>query len=135
MRRFYALILIAAMTTSCMSAPRPVTAPVAFIEANRPSVIWVERKDGSTVLLQNPRVFSDSVYGYPANSKEEIWLAINDARSFRVRQVDRTRTALLVGGLAVVGGVALYLLAGKGPGIDQIEIDRPEMILIPGNRR
>jgi hypothetical protein len=134
MRRFYALILIAASTTSCMSAPRPVTAPVAFIEVNRPAQIWVERKDGSTVLLQKPRIFADSLYGYPENSKEEIWMAINDARLFRVRQVDLTRTALLVGGLALVGGTALYLLAGRGPGIDQTEIDRPEMILIPRQR-
>jgi hypothetical protein len=118
-----------------MSAPRPVSAPVAFIEVNRPAQIWVERTDGSTVLLQKPRIFSDSLYGYPENSKEELWLALKDARSVRVRQVDRTRTALLIGGLAVAGGAILYLIAGRGPGIDQTELDRPEMILLPRRTR
>jgi hypothetical protein len=62
----------------------------------------LHRGDGTTVVMEGPRVEGDSIIGRPPNSGARIGVAQSEVRSVEVRQLSRGRTAAV--------GVVLFVL-------------------------
>jgi hypothetical protein len=115
MRRLplFSVVLLA----GCMTAPVAVQSPTTFIREKTPDTIWLDR-GGSTVVLETPRIVGDSLLGYTLDTRDELVVPLGELNqdNVRVRRVDKTKTALLVGaGVAAVGSMIAFT-AGKGKG-------------------
>ncbi|MGH7507226.1 MAG: hypothetical protein ACRELX_16340 [Longimicrobiales bacterium] len=117
--------------TGCMSAPRPIDEPLPYIAVKRPERVWVTRNDGAELIVRRPQMLGDTILGLAAASREEVTVALDETRFVSVRQIDATKTALLVAGLAVAAGLAFAVLAGTGDSLDRDELDRPEQLVVP----
>jgi hypothetical protein len=62
----------------------------------------LHRADGTTLVMEGPRVEGDSIIGRPPNSSARLGLAQSDVRSVEVRRLSRGRTAAV--------GVVLFVL-------------------------
>jgi hypothetical protein len=110
-RRLVAAVLLP-LVAACSSL-RPVPDPLQFISQTRPSLVYVSYGIGITMMMEHPRVSGDSVRGITPGSREEVALAVTEVQSVSTVRLNKARTAALVGGLAVAGGVVAYaVLAG-----------------------
>jgi hypothetical protein len=113
--RFVASVLLLGQA-ACLTAPQPVQQPAEFFKANTPSTIYVTLQDGSRLVVDNPRLFGDSLLGYKRGAElaSEIWVGLSSLQEVRVRKVSVTRTSLFA--VAGVAGVAVVasLFAGVG---------------------
>ena len=71
----------------------------------------LHRADGTTVVVEGPRVEGDSIVGRPPNSSAHIGVAQADVRSVEVRRLSRGRTAAVGGVLFVLYQVLSYVIA------------------------
>lgn len=128
MRRAVAGVLMAVMLMAgCMSAPRTISSPRTYIPIKRPSRVWLTDAEGTRMEVNRPRVLpGDTLFGR-SRLGEEIWIALDQVQRVQARELDRKKTLLLVGGIAVAGGLFIAAAAGSGSGLDRDDIDRPEM--------
>jgi hypothetical protein len=128
MRRGIALVLLIAMvSSSCMSAPRTIASPRTFIPMNRPNQIWLTDKDGEHMVVMRPRILpGDTLFARTAGG-EEVWLPLSDIQRVQARQLDKQKTFLVIGGAVALGGLFFAVAAGGGDGVDRHDLDRPEM--------
>ena len=69
--------------------------------------VWVTRPDRSTVVVSAPEVRDDTLRGFIDGTYQEM--PLSDAVAMEVREGAEGRTAaLVIGGLAVTGGVLVY---------------------------
>ena len=66
-------------------------------------------------------MFGDTLVGFVEGQYQELPLA--ELQSVRARQVDKLRTALLVGGVIVAGGVAMAALQDGGESDPNIQME------------
>lgn len=71
----------------------------------------LHRADGTTLLIEGPRVEGDSIVGRPPNSAAHIGVAQTDVRSVEVRRLSRGRTAAIGVVLFVAYQALSYLIA------------------------
>ena len=109
--RVVATVLLIAQT-GCMTGPKLVrTSPKDYLEANSPSRVWATMADGQRVVIDGPRVISDSVFGWAEG--EEFVVPSDSVQELRVRRVSVVRTAIIP--TVLVGGIvaAAVLLTKK----------------------
>lgn len=116
------------LATACMSGPRPVQRPEAFINVSRPERIWITKSNGEQLVVDRPRLFGDTLFGHAAG-REEVWFPISDASVVQARQLDRLRTTALIGAGAAGFLYLVSRMSGGGQSADRDIIDRPEMII------
>jgi len=88
----------------------PVATPESYIAAERPTRLWVTRRDQTRVLVEAPKMKGDSLLGFVDNRYQVVG-RLQDLQTVEARHPAQRRTALLVGGLAVgVGGLVVLLL-------------------------
>jgi hypothetical protein len=123
-RAVIAVVLIV-MHTGCMSAPRAVPSPANYLRTNSPSKAWITMNDGSSHVIEQPRVFGDSLLAIKVSTtgeENELWVPLNSIREVQVRRVSMAKTALLVAGVAV--GVVLFATVVMGGG-EKVEVCNP----------
>lgn len=74
-----------------------------------PSTVRVIRTDGTTQLLGGARQVGDTIHGVWPTPHTRYAIPVSQVARIEVRRFDRRRTAA-VGGVAVVLGVALWLV-------------------------
>ena len=104
------LVLLAAAACKSM---QPV--PVAFIET-KPPVVYLYDGNGVTQAVANPRLSGDTVIGTTVGSNLDIAVPLREVQQVSTVRVNRGRTAMLVSGLAVAGGVMSYVLLSNANG-------------------
>lgn len=127
MRRAVAtVLLLALLTSSCMSAPRTIASPRTYIPINRPARVWLT-VDGERMPVTGPRILPGDTLFARTLSGEEVWLHLSQIERVQARQLDKRKTALAVGGAIVGAGLFIALATGTGSGVDRDDLDRPEM--------
>lgn len=113
----------------CMTGPRGVDyTPQQYLSANQPSRVWLTLNDGRQVVVREPRVITDTLFGWSENGTEDLTIAISDVQEVRARRVSTFRTALIPATF-VAAGVTLFIVVkgvkGEGgtPPSIQCEID------------
>jgi hypothetical protein len=64
--------------------------------------------DGTTRLVEGPRIVGDSIVGRAPNSSASITTARADVQRIEVQRIDRGRTAIVGSGLLVLYWVATF---------------------------
>lgn len=101
---------------ACMAPPRPVGAPVPYLQANSPKQIWVTLTNGDQMVVQSPRLFGDTLLGFTrrGSANEEVWLPVSDLQEVKSRKLSGGRTALLGGAALVMVGLIVAILPKGG---------------------
>ena len=101
------ILVFSACTTSRALPPSSIGGPDA---EGRPGAVRVITKSGSDVIVRQPFVVADSLYGHAEEGP--VSFATADLRAVRVSEVDDGRTvAAAYGGAVVVGYVVGAALA------------------------
>ena len=129
------LVALVAVLGGCMTGPRRISNPPKdYLEVNSPSRVWATLDDGSRLIIDGPRVISDTVFGWAEG--EEVAIPTDQLEEIRVRQLSVFRSALLP--TALVGGsVGMFVLIKNDPtvappedstqlgGIEAVRLPRP----------
>jgi hypothetical protein len=108
--------LLALLAAGCMTGLRPVSdGPGEYLSANQPDRVWVTLTDGRQMMIQGPRVITDTVFGWTTDG-EDMMLAVSDIREVRARKMDAFRTALIPA--TVVGATVAILLLVSDDGTE-----------------
>lgn len=82
------------------------------------------------MLVSRPRILpGDTLFGR-SGLGEEIWIPLADVQRVQARELDKTKTALLLGGSLAALGLIVALTAAGGSGVNRDDLDRPEMTII-----
>lgn len=85
--------------------------------------------------VSRPRILpGDTLFGR-SRVGEEIWMPLSDIQRIQARELDKTKTMLLVGGSLAAAAIVFAVAAGSGNGLDREDLDRPEMSVILFRRR
>lgn len=116
MRISRVLGLVAVMSlTSCMTGPRPVhEAAGPFLEGNAPAQVWVTLVDGSRLIIQGPRVISDTVFGFAEG--EEIAIPVSDLKELRARKFSMFKSTVMPT-LLMGGAITAFVLTRRPEGL------------------
>lgn len=82
------------------------------LAVREPPQVWVTTTDFDVVLLENPKVFGDTLVGQVNGEYAE--LAPGQWQAVRMRTQDKAKTLALVGGTVVGIGMAALLFSGTG---------------------
>lgn len=109
-------VLIASLllVNGCTSI-RPVTSPADFLTRHNPDRVRVVT-NGEVLVFSSPFLRRDTVYGFNEIDREDARLPLSALQHMEARQVDRTRTVLLVGGAAAVATAGIVMFAKSGGG-------------------
>ena len=118
--RVIAALLLTAQV-ACLTGPRPVrTTPKDYLESNSPARVWATLDDGQKVVIDGPRVISDTVFGFAEGEEYEVPAA--QIQEIRVRKVSVVRSAiiptLLVGGIVAAAVLLIKKDSTTGPTSD-----------------
>lgn len=115
--RVPAALLLATYLGGCVSWQVQSASPVDVLGQQQPTSIRLTRADHSHLVLYNPAIQADTIYGTsqqpPAAGQDpqRQAVALADITQVAVRQGDGTKTGLLVfGGLVLVGGVIAFAI-------------------------
>jgi hypothetical protein len=114
-KRHVLLLIGSALVTAC-STVRPVDSPSVFVQERRPDWVRVTNKEGSTFVLQRPTFAQGTLQGFETQAREEIRLSPDAIQRMEAKQIDRTRTAVLIGGGALVAAGAVWAITSSGSG-------------------
>jgi len=110
MRCASALLVIA--LASCTSI-QPVRSPVEFLTRHNPDHVKVVA-GGEIYVLSSPFLRRDTLFGFNEVEREEGRLAVASLEQMEARQLDRTRTTLLVGGVAALVTAGVVMISRSG---------------------
>ena len=105
--------------TAACSSIRPVREPARFIAEQKPPVVYVgyvTEGVGYTREMTNPQIVGDSVVGTWTEGNSPASIPMRDVHSVAALRRDGARTAMLLGGAAVVTGVMAYVLLQNAAG-------------------
>jgi len=115
-------IMMAACLSACTHWQVQSVSPQQVLETRHPQKIRVTRADSTKVVLAEPRIVGDTLYGVGARSPRAAHqppgegIALADVSQVAIRRTDPAATTLLVlGSAAVVGGVALVVFVSSLP--------------------
>src|SRR5579872_4992321 len=105
LRAACSLAILAMFSLTACYSTAGVGYPAEFIDAHRPSRIWVTEMNDSVLSVDNPQMHADTVAGYVVGGYREIPMA--DVKFVRARELNAGRTAVLAGAaaLAIAGGI------------------------------
>jgi hypothetical protein len=112
---FPAVLQLIAFLTSCTNwQVQPAASPRDLVATERPHVVRVTRSDSSRVVLNDPSVQGDTLYGTPATSDTarttaRISVPLSEITDIAVRRTDPNRTTVFAVGLGITVLSALCL--------------------------
>ena len=105
--RLLLLVMVAGVGGGGCTAWRPQAGPPqAVIPQKHPSSVRIELQDGSRLVITSPAVEADDIVGFAKPAGERVRLGLSQIRTLWIRELDKKRTAILAGSLALVGTVA-----------------------------
>ena len=109
------LIAIVASLPACMTGPRPVHESAGpFLEGSAPAQVWVTLVDGSRLIIQGPRVISDTVFGFAEG--EEIAIPVSDLKELRARKFSLFKSTVMPT-LLMGGAITAFVLTRHPEGL------------------
>jgi hypothetical protein len=113
--------------SGCMSWRSEALSPAQLIATKNPPVVRVTRTDSSKVILREPQVAGDTLYGRPQSSLNDslgdrTGIPLAGIHSIATHQSDPTKNTLLFAGIGVVtlGALCAADALGCGPEEDTI---------------
>ncbi len=93
--------------SACMSWRSEPVSPAHLISTKKPPVVRVTRLGSSKVILEDPEVARDTLYGRPRSSSGDkvagpAAIALADIEKVEIYKSDPGKTLLLVGGIGMV---------------------------------
>jgi hypothetical protein len=95
---------------------QPVRDPVEFIPHTNPQLVFVTYINRTKMFVAQPRVSGDSLFGTMHGRSHAVAVPLSQIRLIQARQLDRTRTGLLIAGLAVAVASSVWALGQTGAG-------------------
>ena len=124
--RFIPAAAVVALS-GCMSWRSEAVSPAQLIATRKPPVVRLTRTDSSKVILRDPEVAGDTLYGRPQSSLNDslvdrTGIPLAGIHSIATHQSDPTKTTLLVVGIGVAafGALCAADAFGCGPEEDAI---------------
>jgi hypothetical protein len=121
-----AVILAAVLVSvsACMSWRSEPLSPAQLIATKNPPVVQVTRTDSSKVILKDPEIAGDTLYGHPQSSLDETpadraGIPLAGIQSIATHKSDPTKTTLLVAGIGVATFAALCAADALGCGPEE----------------
>jgi hypothetical protein len=90
----------------CMTWRPQARSAEAIVPEKQPPSVKLELQDGSLMVLTSPAIDGESMTGFGKPGGERVRLNLSQIKTIWIREVDKKRTAVLAGGLVVVGTVA-----------------------------
>jgi hypothetical protein len=115
---------ICAASAGCMSV-QPVWEPAPFMTpAGRSArVVYVTHQSGAVLAIVNPRVSGDSVYGTLRGEDRPVAVQLSEVSSIATSRLNGKRTAMLVGAVTAVSGLAFVSFINSATGRNNWECD------------
>jgi len=108
------VVLLLAALPACLGSPSQVPGPARdYIEANPKGRVWATLSDGSKVVLENPRIISDTVFAVSGGTP--VAVPADQLTDVSAKQVSRARTGVLVLGLGMTVGAILTIKHSLSP--------------------
>lgn len=116
-------------TTACVGL-QPVWDPARFIAETKPPVVYVMKGREAVLTITNPRVTGDTVLGTLPGESEPVVLPLSAVQNIGTVRFSGARTAMLVGGLVALGGLATFAVLSRasGDGSEFCDYDRQPMV-------
>jgi len=116
--------MAAVVLSGCMSWRSETLSPAQLIETRKPPVVRVTRADSSKVILRDPEVAGDTLFGRPQSSLEDTpggrtGIPLAGIHSIATRKSDPTKSTLLVVGIGLATFTALCAADALGCGPDE----------------
>ena len=109
--RLCAVVQLAFFLPACSTWRTQPVAPQELLETQHPRSIRVTQTDGSQLILEEPEIQGDTLYGRAwepvgGRAAERTSMALAHVEQVSIRKTDGTKTGLLVlGGVAAAFGV------------------------------
>jgi hypothetical protein len=111
LRRGVAGILLLTQVVGCMKM-QTLDRPGPYVESRRPGRLWVTLANGPVMVVESPRVISDTVFGFNL-AGAPITLPLASLETVRARELNVAPTlGLGLGVLAILVGVAVLVSGG-----------------------
>ena len=122
-RRVTAAAFLAA-SAACMSV-QPVWEPAPFMTpaGRNARVVYVTRQSGAVLAIAHPRVSGDSVYGTVRGENRSVAVQLSEVSSIATSRLNGKRTAMLVGAVTAVSGLAFVSFINGASGRNNWECD------------
>lgn len=107
-----------AAQAACMTGPRAIRdAPGDYLQANAPQTAWITLADGERLIVDGPRMISDTMFGW--SEGDEIAIPVSQLKEVRVRKLSIFKSSLVPA--AVLGATvwALVVTTKGEPGEDR----------------
>ena len=113
LRRPVAAFLLAT-TPACMATSR--VAPAPYLATNHPAQMVVLDDQGSMHLLGDPAMVGDTLVGIEIGTEDTLSLPVSQVQQAVVQAKSPLKTAMLIGGLTALTGLAVVgiVVAGSG---------------------
>lgn len=115
-------IMMATCLAACTHWQVQSVSPQQVIETRQPKKFRVTRTDSTDVVLEQPRIVADTLYGVRAGSPRaadhatDEGIALADVSRVAIRRTDLAATTVLVlGSAAVIGGVVAAIIVSSIP--------------------
>lgn len=110
--------LLLATTPACMAATR--VAPAQYLSQHQPSQMLVKGNDGTVMVIQNPEMRGEDVVGLEFGTPDTISVPVSQVSEALVKVKSPGRTAILVGGMTILGAVTIvgFAVAKGGRGCE-----------------
>lgn len=102
------VVLGVAAVSACTSVRR--VQPTQYLAENAPLLVWVTYSDNTIVPLADPEIRRDTLRGLLQGKRERVKIPLAQIRSVEAKVPNRTKTALLLGGLGVAAVTSVYVL-------------------------
>jgi len=101
------LLPLALLATACRTVI-PVPSPAQYVSTKAPGLVWVTKTDNTVLALGAPHVVGDTLTGF-VKGGEYVEMPLSNVQSMRANVAAPHRTALLVGGITLLGAGAVAL--------------------------
>lgn len=98
------------------SSLQPIREPAQFIAETRPAVVYLTHRNRAVLIIAHPAMRGDTVYGTWPDQPRPVSIPLSQIQSVEALRRDGKRTAMLVGGISIVAGVAVYALVQSANG-------------------
>jgi hypothetical protein len=110
--------------SGCMSWRSEALSPAQLIATRKPPIVRVTRTDSSKVILRDPEVAGDTLFGRPQSAVNDslgdrTGIPLAGIHSIATHQSDPTKTTLLFVGIGVVTFAALCAADAFGCGPEE----------------
>ena len=114
MRTMACLPVLVAASLACLGPPSRVRGPAPeFLRSQAERRVWATLVDGTSVVLERPRVIADTMIGVSRGSL--LVVPVDHVAEVRVKRISAVRTGLLAAG-AGTAAVLLFTLGRSSAG-------------------